>query len=185
MPESSIFITQGSQTPVAVDSIGGTAYQTVKLDMGTIGASNPFSGTLPTINSLGTLNSGTINAGTVRTDSRNTQNALSCGTTFVGTAAAYGTLVGSSLVGIGTSIWVNLISIDNPFGTIPCMVSFGTALQGSSVLWRGVLGTQGAVGVVAPFPKSTNAGMTNQDLVCYIGGAGTVDFTVNYFISTQ
>ena len=64
-----------------------------------------------------------------------------------------------------------------------CVVGFGTALTGTSVLFGGVLGTQVAVGIQKGFSRAVNAGMTNQDLVAYIGGAGTVDVSISYFIS--
>lgn len=134
---------------------------------------------------LGILAQGSINvtAGTFRDDARTSRNILTYGTTFGGGAAAYGTLVGSASVGAGTYTWVDSISITNPSGNITTMVGFGTALNGTSVLWKGTLGTTSSAGVVKSFPHAVNAGMTNQDLVCYISGAGTVDVNVTYFIS--
>ena len=155
-----ILINQGTQSGVAVDTVGTVNYQIVKLDTGASGVSVPF--TLP-------------------------HNIFTFGTTFGGTAAMYGTLVGSASVGVGTSTWINDLSIINSKvgtanGTVTCMVGFGTALNGSSVLAKGDFGPQG--GIQKSYPLAVNAGMTNQDLVCYIGAGGTVDFNVSYFIST-
>lgn len=154
---------------------GGTVYGML---VDTKGQMFLSAGTVTRTNTIGTLE-----LGTVKPDGRFARNILTYGTQFAATAAAYGTLVGSASVGAGTSTWVSSITIDNPAGTVLTMVGFGTALNGSSVLWRGVLGTQTAPGVVLPLPQVTNAGMTNQDLVVYTGAAGTVDVTVKYFIA--
>ena len=148
-----ILINQGTETGVAVDTVGTVNYQIVKLDLGGAGTS--------------CLSKRTI---------------LSYGTTFGGTAAGYGTLVGSTAVGVGTSLWVNDLSIINTgAGTLTALVGFGTALNGTSVLAKGEFGPQG--GIQKSYPLPVNCGMTNQDLVCYIGAAGTVDVAVSYFIS--
>lgn len=131
--------------------------------------------------SAGTINAGTINAGTVRNDGRPARNILSYGTTFGGTAAGYGTLVAAP--GVGTSIWVNDISITNSNGSVTCLAGFGTALNGTSVLAKGNFGTHTGIGIQKSYPMAVNAGMTNTDLVCYVGAAGTAEFTVTYFIS--
>lgn len=126
---------------------------------------------------------GTLNAGTVRTDARTTQNIVTYGTQVVGTAAIAGTIIGSSSVGAGTSIWINDFSIVNPYGSVLTTLGFGTAQQGTNILFRGVLGTQTVGGIEKAYPKMTNAGMTNQDLVLSLGAAGTVDLTLSYIIS--
>ncbi len=137
-------------------------------------------GTVSNTMVAGTITAGTINVGTIRVDARPLQNILSYGTTFGGTAAGYGTMVGSA--GVGTSIWVNDLSIINSKGgTITALVGFGTALNGTSVLAKGDFGAQG--GIQKSFPKVVNCGMTNNDLVCYVGAAGTIDVNVSYFIS--
>lgn len=126
--------------------------------------------------------SGTVPvSGTVMEDGRTNRDILTFGTTFGGTAAGYGTLVGSASVGAGTHIWMNDVSIVNTVGTITAMVGFGTALSGASVIARGQFAPNG--GIQKSFPKAVNGGTPNMDLVCYISGAGTVDFNVSYFIS--
>jgi fibronectin-binding autotransporter adhesin len=129
--------------------------------------------------SAGTITHGTIDAGTVKLDGRAGRSILSYGTTFVGTAGQYGTLVGSA--GVGTSIWVNDVSVVNSSGTLTALVGFGTALSGSSVLVKGLFGVNG--GIQKSYPLAVNAGMTNNDLVCYTSAAGTIDVCCSYFIS--
>jgi hypothetical protein len=182
---ANVLIDQGTQSAIATDTVGTVNYQVVKLDVGSSGNSTPFTGgvvvTAGTV-SAGTINTGTINAGTIKQDGRPGRNILSYGTTFAGTAAAYGTLVGSAVVGVGTSTWVSSLSIINSGTTsLTSVVGFGTALNGTSIIGKGSFGTQG--GIQKEFPLATNAGMTNQDLVCYISAAGTIDVNVTYFIS--
>ena len=142
-------------------------------------------GSVSSLGSLAMVNAGTIsmlNAGTVKNDARPARNILSYGTTFGGTAAAYGTLIGSASVGAGTYIWINDVSIVNSQGgTYECIVGFGTALNGTSVLVKGNFGPR--EGIQKSYPLSVNAGMTNQDLVAYISAAGTIDVNISYFIS--
>lgn len=128
----------------------------------------------------GTVTAGTINLGTI--SARTSENVLTYGTQFAATAAAYGTLVGSAVVGAGTSTWLQNASIINPAGTVLTLLGFGTVLNGTSVLYRGVLGTQTVSGIQKSWDKAVNAGMTNQDLVIYLGAAGTVDVSISYFI---
>lgn len=182
----SVRITVGTITEGTIRNlISGTINAaTAILNSGTINVGT-FVMPSGTISVLPNLPQGSINvtAGTFRDDGRTTRNILSYGTQFGGTAAGYATLVGSTAVGVGTSTWVCDVSINNPSGNIVCLVGFGTALQGTSVLLRGTYGTSAGVGQQRSFPKAVNSGMTNQDLVAYIGGAGTVDFNVSYFIS--
>jgi hypothetical protein len=183
----------GTIRTVLVDSSGamkvngvsaGTTIGTINvgtINTGTINTGTINTGTVSV--AVGTINHGTIDAGTVRTDARTTQNIVSFGTQVGSSGALAATIVGSTSVGAGTSLWVNDLSILNPNGSILVTLGFGTAQQGTNVLYRGVLGTQTAVGIEKPFPKAVNAGMTNQDLVLSIGAAGTIDLTVSYLIS--
>lgn len=183
----------------AVTEVGNLAKGTItRLEGGTVTRVSTI-GTLEvgTIAALPNLPQGSINVtagtitagsivvtnGTMKLDGRTSRNVLPYGTFFGGTAAGYATLVGSAAVGVGTSIWVNTIDISNPAGDVLCVVGFGTALQGTSILARGVFGTTTGKGISKSFPLAVNAGMTNQDLVAYIGAAGTVNFNVSYFIS--
>ena len=150
------------------------------INAGTLTSSGTTTG-VGTLTGLGTVTALTM--GTIKNDGRVARNVLSYGTTFGGTAAGYATLVGSTVVGAGTSIWVNDVSLINPNGNITCLVGFGTALNGSSVLAKGVFGTSSGIGIEKSFPLPVNAGMTNQDMVAYISGAGTIDVNISYFIS--
>lgn len=197
-------MTVGTVAAGTVAVSAGTMIQTIgTVNTGTINVATVTAGTITnlvsgTINSatavlnsgtinvatavvtVGTITHGTIDAGTVKNDGRPARNVPTYGTTFGGTAAGYATLVGSA--GAGTSIWVNDLSIVNSQGgTITCLVGFGTALNGTSVLAKGNFGPR--EGIEKAYPLSVNAGMTNQDLVAYISAAGTIDVNVSYFIS--
>ncbi len=103
MANSSILVTQGTQTAVAGDAIGGTQFQVIKLDVGGAGLSSPFTGTLleltnqvaGTITALakGTISTGTINslqAGTIDTVSQFPPNTW--GTTITSGTSTLGTI---------------------------------------------------------------------------------------------
>jgi hypothetical protein len=169
--EQAKFIESGGTVSVRVSSTssGGT------FNAGTINSG--------TINS-GTINAGTINAGTVRDDGRSARNILTFGTQVITSGTAYATIVGSASVGAGTSLWVQDLSIVNPNGTVAVAVGFNAATAGTSVLVKGVFGTQGAPGIEKSYAKAVNAGMTNSDLVVYHSAAATVDYSFSYFIST-
>jgi hypothetical protein len=185
----SIAVTAGTITAGSVAVVAGTGVLTsgsVAVVAGTgvltSGSVAIVAGTINagTINS-GTINAGTINAGTFRMDARSTQNILSYSTTQVFSASAFATLVGSTGVGAGTSIWVNDVSIVNHNGTVQAGVMFGSAINGTSVIAKGMFGPQG--GIQKSFSKAVNCGMTNYDLNCWSDAAGTVTFSVSYFIS--
>ena len=176
----SIVVTAGTVTTAMGDISGGT------IDILTAGSIVMTAGTVSTLNTVGTVgvvNAGSvvITAGTVKLDGRLARNILTYGTSYGGTAAGYGTLIGSAVVGVGTAIYVNDLSIVNQAGTVDCLVGFGTALSGASVLAKGKFAAQG--GIQKSYPLAVNAGLTNQDLVCYVGAAGTIDVNVSYFIA--
>lgn len=162
-----ILINQGTQTAIANDTVGTVNYQVIKVDMGTTGVSNPFTGTLPSITNLeaGTITkieggtvqtnilSGTINsvaggsiaitAGTVDLLKAGTINRLEQGSIQVtaGTMASVGTVPG---VGVVTSI-TNLAA-----GTI-------TRVEGGSIIM-----TAGTVAAHAVTAATITAGtLTN------------------------
>lgn len=151
---------------------------------GTITPSGGTVGTVPGVGVVTALTSGSVNvvAGTTRDDGRPARNILNFGTVFGGAGTAYGTLIGSASIGVGTSLWVTDLKIMNQeAGTLDCLVGFGTGLTGTTVLDRGKYVAQS--GVVRQFAKANNGGMTNTDLVCWIGAAGTISVNVSYFIS--
>lgn len=173
--------------PVTYHSMGASVAQSGAWNIGTLGTIG--SGTLGTITNVGqvynagTLQAGTINTGTFRADARTTQNIVSFGTQIANTGAAAATIVGSASVGAGTYLWLQDVSVINPNANTTCILGFGTAQQGTNVLFRGNLGTSSASGIEKPFPKMVNAGMTNQDLVFSTTGAGTIDLSISYMIS--
>ena len=172
MANTNILINQGTSTPMAVNAVGTVNYPVFKMDIGADGVSAPFTGI---------TTGGTLNAGTVRDDGRPARNILSFGTTIAFSGSAFATLVGSAAIGVGTSLWVNDVSIINNGGTQKAAVVFGSAINGSAILAKGQFGPQG--GIQKSFPKAVNAGMTNTDLNAWAEGAGTIDFVVSYFIS--
>lgn len=169
-------VTPGTITSGSIAITAGTLAD-VTVRVGTINSGTINAGT---INS-GTINAGTINAGTIRNDGRPARNILSFGTTIAFGGSAFATLVGSAVVGAGTSIWINDLSIVNGGGTVTAGMVFGSAINGSAVLAKGMFGAQG--GIQKSFPKAVNAGMTNFDLNAWADGASTVTFNVSYFIS--
>ena len=193
LPQGSINVTAGTITEGTLRNlISGTINAaTAVLNSGTINVATAVITTLPNLPqgsiqvTAGTVTTGSIvvTAGTVRQDSRTTQNILTYGTQIVGTAAIAATVIGSASVGAGTSLWLQDVSIVNPYGSVLCVLGFGTAKQGTNIFYRGVLGTQTGVGIEKSFAKPVNAGMTNQDLVMSLGAAGTVDLSLSYLIS--
>jgi len=152
------------------------------LNVGTINTATITAGSL--VVTAATIAAGTFNLGTVRQDARTTQNILSFGTQVGMSAGTQATIIGSTSVGAGTSLWLQDVSITNSLsGLATVILGFGTTQQGTNVLLRQTLGTNGAVGIEKTFAKAVNAGMTNQDLVLGMTGAGTIDMTISYFIS--
>jgi len=187
LTNGSIVVTAGTVTVGNIGTLGTLQSGTVSVNTpGTItsGSIAVTAGTVivtsGTVNS-GTINSGTINAGTFRDDGRPARNLLSFATTITFGGSAFATLVGSAVVGAGTSLWVNDVSIVNNGGTQKYGVVFGSAINGSAVVAKGQFGPQG--GIQKSFPMPVNAGMTNFDLNAWAEGAGTADFVVSYFIS--
>lgn len=202
-------ITNGSIV-VTAGTVAAHAVTAATVTAGTVNVATVVAGTLTNLVS-GTINSATavinsatisvlpnlpqgsinvtagtviVTAGTTRSDARTTQNILTYGTQVSGTAAIAATIIGSASVGAGTSLWLQDVSIINPYGSVLCVLGFGTAQQGTNIFYRGVLGTQTGVGIEKSYAKAVNAGMTNQDLVMSLGAAGTMDLSISYLIST-
>ena len=184
LEQGSVNVTAGT---VNTGTVNTGTINTGTVNAGTINTGTINAGTIDLVKSgtITRVEQGSINvtAGTFRQDSRNTQNIITYGTQIVGTAAIAATIVGSASVGAGTSLWLNDVSIMNPYGSVLCVLGFGTAQQGTNVFVRGVFGTQTSPGIEKPYPKMVNAGMTNQDLVFSLGAAGTIDLSFSYLIS--
>lgn len=118
MSFGTIGINVGTAQGVAIDTISGTAYPVMKLDMGTSGVSNPFSGTLNTIQN-GTVDTiGLINANYFGT------------TVFTGTSTL-GTI--KAAVGAGTRIYVTdlIISVGSASNVVIGDGAASTPLAGT------------------------------------------------------
>lgn len=186
----SIIVTAGTITTAASDIPGGTidvlsalTTGSVVVTAGTVDATltgDLSGGTVDLVSAIA-AGSVAVTAGTVKIDGRPNRNVLTYGTAFGGTAAAYGTLIGSALVGAGTYLWLNDLSMVNRTGTVGCQIGFGTALNGDTVLAKGKFGANS--GIQKSYPLAVNGNTTNQDLVCYIDAAGTVDISVSYFLA--
>ncbi len=152
------------------------------LGLGTITGNLGTIGTLGTITNLGQVyNAGTLQAGTIQLNPVPTQNILTIGT--AGTLGV-GTLVGSQ--GVGTAIYVTSYAIDgdsSALGTAEVILSFGTAVTGTAVLFRATLNSLNSVAShnFGAFP--VNAGITNTPLTYLIqSGAGSIAWNVSYFV---
>lgn len=191
MANSNITINLGTQTPIASDIVSGTQYQTIKLDMGTAGVSNPFSGTIPSLSSVGTLGSitdiGMVHAGSFQVTSGTTQlNASPTNHIFTfaalgtaGAGTAFGTIAGTS--SSGTQYCVTDWSIIVVSGTPTVALSFGTN-GGAMPIGTGVIDI-GAFPPGGGLAKTTlqpiNSGTNAQIVYCI--SAGSAYFKTSYF----
>ncbi|MDE1868137.1 MAG: hypothetical protein KGI08_10575, partial [Thaumarchaeota archaeon] len=93
-------------------TIGTVGLATIAGNLGTMGTIGSVIG-VGSIGGLSNLPQGSIQvtAGTFRQDARTTQNILTYGTQVSGTAAFAATIIGSSSVGAGTSMWMSDVSI--------------------------------------------------------------------------
>lgn len=94
MAAGNVLVNQGTQTAIAIDTVGTVSYQVIKLDVGALGASSPFNGTIVVNVNSGTINSipaiGTVSVGTVDTNSQLPPNAF--GTVINVTTNTFGTI---------------------------------------------------------------------------------------------
>ena len=183
MANSQVTITQGTQNPIATDSVSGTMYQAIKLDMGTAGVSNPFAGTIPSVTSIGsvvglggtTQTFGTQQLNASPTNHINTFAAL--GTAGAGTS--FGTIAGTS--SSGTQYCVTDWSMIVVSGTPTVALSFGTN-SGAMPVGTGVIDI-GAFPPGGGLAKTTfqpiNSGTNAQIVYCI--SAGSAYFKVSYF----
>ncbi len=101
-------------------------------------------------------------------------------------AAMVGTLVGGTGSGAGTEIFVTSVSLSIPStgGSQDVSIGWGTAAgtyhSGTASIVRGNFPPGG--GIQKEFIPPINSG-TNAQLGFFIGGAGTVDINVTYFIT--
>mgnify|MGYP001583370375 CR=1 FL=1 len=97
----------------------------------------------------------------------------------LGTAGAdtTGTLVAG---GVGTSLYINDVTIVVSAGTVDSSIEWGTALQGTGILARGNFVPGG--GVQRTFDALNPPSANNTSLTYRLGGAGTVFFSVSYWV---
>lgn len=124
---------------------------------------------------------GNIQGGTIQINPIPSQNIL---TTNASGTAAIGTLVAAP--GVGTSIYITSYAIDGDsttLGTAELILSFGTVISGSGVLFRATLNTLNDVAIMNYGAYPVNAGITNTPLTYLIKtGAGSISWNITYFI---
>ncbi len=164
MAAGNVLINQGTQTAIAIDSIGTVDYQVIKLDIGALGSSSPFTGSIPQV--------GTLSVGTVSTVGLIHPNYFST-TVFTGTNTL-GTVKTSP--GAGTRIYITdiLVSVGSPSNVVLGDGAASTPLTGTLFFAQNG-------GVALPFqtPLRTSQGGT---LVFQQSAAiGSCTVTVNGF----
>lgn len=174
----SMLVTQGTQTAVYSLNNGGTEIPVIKLDVGAGTTLSAFTGTLDAVTNLagGTITN--IGGGTIQHSSLPVQ--LGTSFTVVGTAGAgfWGTIIAAA--GAGTKQYVSGVDIIGVGGTVEVVVTnIGvTGSAGAGILARGFIPPSGGIS------KNFNpviASSTNGTLAYWMGGAGTVDITVQYW----
>lgn len=166
MAGNSILVNQGTQTSVAGDSVGGTVFQAIKLDIGANGASTPFIGSVPNIGSVNVLQTGTL---AIVSNLTNGSVILQSGTLSTGTLQnlVSGTInsLASGTITAGTV--TNLVS-----GTINALAA-GTITTGTVSVTTGTLNggtlTNLVSGTINALASGTISGGTLQNV-----NAGTV-----------
>lgn len=107
-----VVINEGTQSAVATDQVGTLNYQVIKVDMGTAGVSNPFSGTIPQITNIA---GGTVTVsnptGTTIQFNNGTIDLLKTGTI---NRLEGGTLTRVSTIG---TLELGTVTLTNPTGT--------------------------------------------------------------------
>lgn len=184
MANNSLQITQGTNSNIAFDAVGGTAagtnYQVVKIDMGGAAASSPFTGTLGAVTNLagGTINNGTFvaNGGTVQINNVPIQAPLTFGTLGTAGGSFFGTISGTS--GAGTKHYVTGFSIVQQSGTSDVRILTGSAIQGTGVITAGFFSPSGGIARDLTTPFVTG---TNSEIIYHFVGAGTAYIVVNYW----
>lgn len=121
MSAGSILITQGTQTGIPIDTVSGTTYPISKIDVGNLGSSVPWQGSVVVTtgtHNVGTVNTGTINTGTVNTGTINA-GTINTGTINVGTVDAMSQLP--------PNVWGTVINVaGTAFGTVKAGIGGST-----------------------------------------------------------
>lgn len=180
MAFGTVGINQGTQTGVPVDTITGTNYPVMKLDIGAAGLSAPFTGTFlgGTIDKGTIAQVGTVNSGTFQQNMVPVVVGTSYGTVGTTGGAVWGTLVSAS--GAGIKQYVSGVDVVVVSGTVEVAVTnigIGGS-TGNGVLTRGNFPAGGGISKIF---NPVQASGTNGTLAFWMGGAGTVDVTIQYW----
>lgn len=175
MAHSGLVVNEGTQSAVAVDTVGTLDYGVVKLDVGATGVSSPFTGTLLETTTVGTVGAvGQIhNAGTVAAlpDLPGGTVDLITTVTTVGTTTGMGTLAAVGQVHNAGTI---AALPDLPGGTVDQITSISNLVKGTVTRVEG-----GSIVVTAGTVETTIGDLTGGtiDLITAVGtltGAGTL-----------
>ena len=192
-----VTITEGTSTSgtIAADDVSGVKFQAIKLDVGADGVSDPYTGTTKELTNLvkgtitrlqggtlGILTNGTVAVsnvagGTVQVNPVSPIVVETYGTLADAAGAEFGTISAAS--GAGTYHYVQGFSIVCHSGTVDSYIGFGSVLIGTGVLGRGVF-SEGGGGMMRNFTHPIRSDGTNSEIIYKIGGAGTVNYTVDF-----
>ncbi len=176
-----------------ITGVGVLALGTVKM---TEGSAVVKSGTITTIlagtqellGTVGNLAKGTITSvanvagGTVQINPvSGGSSPIAYGTQITGAGQTWATVSAAS--GAGTFHYVQGCSIVCKSGTVDTFLGYGSALSGTNVIAKGNF-SEGGGGIARTFPSPLAGSGTNTELIVEIGGAGTVDFTVDFWRGT-
>lgn len=139
MAAGTFLVTQGTQTGIPIDTVSGTTYPISKIDVGNIGSSVPWQGTVRV--SVGTMAAGTVNTGTINAGTINSAT-VSGGTINLGTV--------ESVYLQPNGAWTSTInSGTNTLGTLKAIIS------GSSIYITDLIISVGSASNVAIFGGAT------------------------------
>lgn len=185
--EGTITTTMGDLSGGTVDLISAIAAGTQELlgtanKVGTIGVLTAGTVTRVQGGTIGNIVSGSVvvTAGTVKINPDPPTYVTTYGTQITGAAQTWATI--SSVSGAGTYHYVSGVSAVVKSGTVDCFIGIGSALSGTGVLIRGSFPEGG--GIARSFSIPLKSSGTNSEIICQIGGAGTVDFTADFWRGT-
>lgn len=154
---TNVSINEGTQTTIATDTVGTVNYQVIKLDVGSSGASSPFTGTIAAVSSLAAgsvaVTAGTVTAGTVNLVTR-TGNV---GTLEAGTITTLPNIPGGTIT--------NLIS--GTINSATAVLNSGTINVATAVITTLPNTPGGTLGLVSTVTTVSN--VTNGSIVVTAG----------------
>ena len=185
LPSSGTLLNLATGTLAAVTTVTTVSNLTngsVNILTGTIQSSGTTTG-VGVVTSVTNLVGGTLTAlalGTVKINPTPVgSSVLSTHALGTGGGTFFGTLVAPT--GAGTSLYLSGLSVVARSGTVDCGIASNVAgTTGAGVYARGLFVPSG--GIARDFTPAINLG-TNGTLAYFIITAGTVDFTVNYWVA--